>query len=49
MDPYIQTRKGLREGDPLFKILFNMVVDMLAIIIASQRGWTNKRGSAPFG
>jgi hypothetical protein len=31
---YFQTRKGLRQGDPLPHILFNIIVDMLAILIA---------------
>jgi hypothetical protein len=30
---YFQTRKGLRLDDPLPPMLFNIVVDMLAIII----------------
>jgi hypothetical protein len=29
-----QTRKGLRQGDPLASILFNIIADMLAILIA---------------
>jgi retron-type reverse transcriptase len=28
-----QTRKGLRQGDPLSPVLSNIVVDMLAILI----------------
>jgi hypothetical protein len=31
---YFRTRKGVRQGDPLSLILFNIVVDMLAILIS---------------
>jgi len=40
LGPYFQTKKGLRQGDPLSPILFNIVADILATILnrAKQEG-----------
>ena len=45
--PYFKTRKGLREGDSLSPILFNIVVDMLAITIARAKEDDQIKGILP--
>ncbi|WVZ53334.1 hypothetical protein U9M48_004295 [Paspalum notatum var. saurae] len=44
---YFQTRKGLRQGDPLSPILFNIVADMLAIIINRVKNEGQVNGAIP--
>ena len=45
--PYIQTKKGLRQGDPLSPILFNIVADMLAILIKRAKADNQISGIVP--
>ena len=42
-----QTKKGLRQGDPLSPILFNIVVDMLALLIARAKQAGQVEGVIP--
>jgi hypothetical protein len=42
-----QTKKGVRQGDPLSPILFNIVIDMLAILIKRAKGDGQIAGEIP--
>ena len=44
---YFQMRKGVRQGDPLSPILFNIVVDMLAILIERAKENQQFKGVVP--
>ena len=44
---YFQTKKGLRQGDPMSPKLFNIVVDMLAILIARAKEAGQVEGVIP--
>ena len=44
---YFQTKKGLRQGDPLSPLLFNIVVDMLAILIKRAKQESQISGVVP--
>jgi hypothetical protein len=44
---YFQTKKGVRQGDPLSPILFNIVVDMLAILINRAKDREHFQGVIP--
>ena len=45
--PYFQTKRGLRQGDPMSPILFNIVADMLALIINRAKADGQIRGVIP--
>jgi retron-type reverse transcriptase len=44
---YFQTKKGVRQGDMLSPILFNIVVDMLAVIISRAKEAEQIHGVVP--
>lgn len=44
---YFQSKKGLRQGDPMSPVLFNIVVDMLAILIARAKNADRVEGVIP--
>jgi len=45
--PYFQTRRGLRQGDPMSLILFNIVANMLALLINKAKVDGQIRGVTP--
>jgi hypothetical protein len=44
---YFQTKKGLRQGDPLSPMLFNIVADMLAVMIERAKAGGQIEGVVP--
>jgi hypothetical protein len=44
---YFKTKRGLRQGDPMSPILFNIVADMLAILINRAKGDGQINGIKP--
>jgi len=47
VDHSFQTKKELRQGDPLSPILFNLVADMLAILVSRAQNCGQFRGLVP--
>jgi hypothetical protein len=45
--PYFQMKQGLRQGDPMSPILFNIVADMLALLINRAKTDGQIRGVIP--
>jgi hypothetical protein len=48
VDQNFQTKKGHHQGDPLSPLLFNIVVDMLAILINRARDESQFNGVVPY-
>jgi hypothetical protein len=44
---YFQTKKGLRQGNPLSTILFNIVADIVSIIIQRAKEYGQVDGIIP--
>ena len=44
---YFQTKKGVRQGDPLSPVLFNIVADMLALLIKRAKNDGQIKGIIP--
>jgi hypothetical protein len=44
---FFQTKKGLRQGDPLSPIIFSLVADMLAVLIERSKGMCFFDGLVP--
>ena len=45
--PYFQTKRGLRQGDPMSPILFNIMADMLTLLIKRAKADDQIRGVIP--
>jgi hypothetical protein len=45
--PFFQTKRGLRQGDPMSPILVNIVADMLALLIRRAKADGQIRGVIP--
>lgn len=48
MENFFQTKEGLRQGDPLSPILFNLVADMLALLMHRANEQKKIRGLVPY-
>ena len=46
---YFQTHKGLRQGDSMSPVLFNIVADMLAVLISRAKENGQVNGLVPQG